>query len=345
MSNFIISLGFINKTLLIPIFYMIINFGIFTYFEFFIYNEAAYFLEGIGTSIGLTLLLFISIRYNNIGTNNKTKKRSKKGPKKNYIKDFTIIFFAAAFYNISTFLQAYSGEIYKGEENSATDLYVNNALEIVFVTLVTYFFLKYKYYIHHFISIGAFVVLSVITDLILDNYSNRNILTIITSLFLVFVNSFNYSYFKYLIEEKYYYSFNVMCIYGLFRLISFLITLPIVLIIQNKKKNHLLIFQFYNLYKTRGLGIVIFVFIFALIIIGALPGLFESLILDKLTPNYVIIGNELGKISRELFTIKGNKFWPILFIIILQILSLLFYLEIFEFNFCSLNKNTKKKYY
>ena len=103
-----------------------------------------------------------------------------------------------------------------------------------------------------------------------------------------------------------------------------------------------MIFQFYNLYKTRGLGIVIFVFIFALIIIGALPGLFESLILDKLTPNYVIIGNELGKIPRELFTIKGNKFWPILFIIILQILSLLFYLEIFEFNFCSLNKNTKK---
>ena len=212
MSNFIISLGLINKTLLIPIFYMIIIFGIFTYFEFFIYNEAAHFLEGISTSIGLTLLLFISIRYNNIETNNKTKKRSKKGPKKNYIKDFTIIFFAAAFYNISTFLQAYSGEIYKGEENSATDLYVNNALEIVFVTLVTYFFLKYKYYIHHFISIGAFVVLSVITDLILDNYSNRNILTIITSLFLVFVNSFNYSYFKYLIEEKYYYSFNVMCI-------------------------------------------------------------------------------------------------------------------------------------
>ena len=96
MSNFIISLGFINKTLLIPIFYMIIIFGIFTYFEFFIYNEAAYFLEGISISIGLTLLLFISIRYNNIGTNNKTKKRSKKGQEKLY-KGFYYYIFRCCF--------------------------------------------------------------------------------------------------------------------------------------------------------------------------------------------------------------------------------------------------------
>jgi len=54
---------------------------------------------------------------------------------------------AAAFYNVSVFLQAYAGEIYKGEQDSATALYVNNALELILVTLITYFFLKYKYLI------------------------------------------------------------------------------------------------------------------------------------------------------------------------------------------------------
>ena len=40
--------------------------------------------------------------------------------------------------------------------------------------------------------------------------------------------------------------------------------------------------------------------------------------------------------------LPGIDRWIILVISIFQIFSLLFYLEIFELNFCSLNKNTKK---
>ena len=49
--------------------------------------------------------------------------------------------------------------------------------------------------------------------------------------------------------------------------------------------------------------------------------------------------------SKIPFTIKDNEGvnrWIILVISIFQIISLLFYLEILEYNFCSLNKNTKK---
>ena len=339
MSNFIFSLGFINKSLLIPIFYMITYIGIYIYYEFFVYNEAAFFLEGISASIGIALLFFVSAKYKYQRIIHQKKKKSSK---KNYIKDYFFIFLAAAFFNVSIFLQAYAGEIYKGEQDSATALYVNSALQIIFITLITYFFLKYKYYIHHYISISIFIVLSIITDLILDNYSNRNIFTFITSITIVLAYSLNYSYFKYLIAEKYYYCFDVIYIYGLCRLITFLIMLPILLAIQEKKDNHILIFQFYELYKTRGSGMIVFIFMFGLIVMGIIIGLLESIILDKLTPNYIIIGLEVGKMPSELFSIKGAKFWPILFIIIIQIISLLFYLEIFEFNFCSLNKNTKK---
>jgi hypothetical protein len=43
-----------------------------------------------------------------------------------------------------------------------------------------------------------------------------------------------------------------------------------------------------------------------------------------------------------IYSIGGTNRWIILVISIFQILSLLFYLEIFEYNFCELNKNTKK---
>ena len=143
MSNFIFSLGIINKTLLLPTFYIIINIAIYIYFKLF-YNEAACLYEGINASIGITLMVFISAKYKYKRINHKKKK---KDSKKNYIKDYFFIFLAAAFYNVSVFLQAYAGEIYKGEQDSATALYVNNALELILVTLITYFFLKYKYLI------------------------------------------------------------------------------------------------------------------------------------------------------------------------------------------------------
>ena len=144
MSNFIFSLGIINKTLLLPTFYIIINIAIYIYFKLF-YNEAACLYEGINASIGITLMVFISAKYKYKRINHKKKK---KDSKKNYIKDYFFIFLAAAFYNVSVFLQAYAGEIYKGEQDSATALYVNNALELILVTLITYFFLKYKYLFH-----------------------------------------------------------------------------------------------------------------------------------------------------------------------------------------------------
>ena len=67
------------------------------------------------------------------------------------------------------------------------------------------------------------------------------------------------------------------------------------------------------------------------------------MIIDKLSPNYVIIAIEIGKIPVIIKEAKDiiNKIL-ISFISFFQIICLLFYLEIFEYNFCSLNKNTKR---
>ena len=69
--------------------------------------------------------------------------------------------------------------------------------------------------------------------------------------------------------------------------------------------------------------------------------------LNILTPNHLVIPFEIGKIISTIVSNieNGNtNFVDFLFLIpfIFQILSLLFYLEILECNFCNLNKNTKK---
>ena len=70
--------------------------------------------------------------------------------------------------------------------------------------------------------------------------------------------------------------------------------------------------------------------------------LLELIILKELTPNYVLIAYALSYIPYTLIVNEEYVRWIILVISIFQIMSLLFYLEILEFNFCSLNKNTKK---
>ena len=45
-------------------------------------------------------------------------------------------------------------------------------IEIILVAIIDKLLLKYEYYIHHYISILAFLICSVSIDLLLDNYSS-----------------------------------------------------------------------------------------------------------------------------------------------------------------------------
>ena len=72
-----------------------------------------------------------------------------------------------------------------------------------------------------------------------------------------------------------------------------------------------------------------------------------------MSPIYIFICYEMGKIPANIIDFVSNDYQirgefkvliliAILILSLLQIITLLFYLEIFECNFCSLNKNTKK---
>ena len=70
--------------------------------------------------------------------------------------------------------------------------------------------------------------------------------------------------------------------------------------------------------------------------------LFQLLTLDNLTPNHMMISYEIGKLVNNLAMSKSKMKWHSIILFVFQFIILLFFLEIFEFNFCKLNENTKK---
>ena len=342
MSNFFISLGVVNKKLLFPLVYIICIISYDIYSLTFEYNEVSLLIAGLGYSVGELFIFFISLRF-------KYKRiisKKKKVPIKNYIKDYLILFFINAFFMFQRLMPFYI--LNSTEENENDDktkymeLFINNSLEIIFITLITILFLKYKYYIHHIISLILLIILSVIIDLVLENFTYADTELVINSIAYVFVNSVMYVYFKYLMERKYYHYMDILFIMGIFDCFLFLFSLVIIPIAQKTKGSYKLIFQFYEFYNESGAGKMILIFFMNLVMKGLMIFLIEMKIVDMLGPSFVYVSYQISRIPSTIMSIEGNNKWIVLILSLFQILFILFYLEILEFNFCSLNKNTKK---
>ena len=347
MTNFIFSLGLINKKLLLPLTYTILYLCINIYYIYVENNEVTLFIEYFGFAIGQISTFFVSNTIKYIRINKKEKKINIK----NYIKDFFILYLIDILFIVYRLLPYHfysdinSNELKEEkdlENKSSMKLFIIDGIEIIFITLITYFILKYKYYIHHIISIAIFVILCIIIDIILNNFKYTDTYTVISSILVVIADTFIYTYFKYLIANKYYYFLDILLYIGSFDFILCLLFFGIILIYQNMNNNNELIFQFFLFYKKNGIYNIIFRFLFIAIIKGFLVGIIEFIIINELTPNYIKIAYELANIPSTIIVIEDINRWILLVISIFQILSLLFYLEIFEYNFCNLNKNTKK---
>ena len=98
------------------------------------------------------------------------------------------------------------------DKDKYKDLFLNEFLAIVEVTLVIYFFLKYKYYIHLIISIIILALISITIDLISGNNNYIATSLVITSILYIIADSFLYAFSKYLMEQKYYYFMDILII-------------------------------------------------------------------------------------------------------------------------------------
>lgn len=245
MSKFIISIGLINKYIYLPIIYMLIYIGMNIFWTFQGINEACIHLESFGSALGHIYVYAISTlfkyRRNKINNINKIEKSNKK-----YFKDFSILFVIITLFFIVDILQSYGLDLGK---DSYIEYNIKDSLEIIFITLATFFILKYKYHIHHFISLAIFTLLTVIIDLILKYYQKINITSIILSFLYILIESVYYTYLKYLVENKYYYTFDIIGIFGAFNILLVIVSFSIEVIIHKVKGTNRLIFYFYFFYK------------------------------------------------------------------------------------------------
>ena len=340
--KFIFSLGSINKRLSLPFLLtlteVIINVYEYLYTLHEIKTNQIMFSVGIGLGTMSSIFIPCIVKY-------KKAKDEKICSKKNMKYMSILIVINLVYYAIFSVSSLSSGNDIN--DPHVQSMFSREALEIIIVTIITFIFLKYKYYIHNILSLIIFCIFSIIIDVILDNYTQGflklGIKNISLDLLVVICELVSFCYQTYLMNNKYYNYWTISFILGTIIFIMNIGALAAALIFGNPNgdpKN--LLNNFLIFIKNCNVGFVILRIFLTFIFKGFMLQLFRVLILDYLSPNHILICYEITRILITLTNSKLENRWYSLIPFVFQFLSLMFFLEILEYNFCSLNKNTKK---
>ena len=330
MKDFIFSLGLIDKKLIWTLIYTISQILRNLINNKYLKDKQHNQLDNIGGAIGQILIILIPF----FTYKNQNKSKEKKCTKKNFLYIFLLLLFDLVFHLI-----VYVNVIVTNAPQNHHDSYfcAKVSAEIILITLVIFIFLKYKYFIHHIISLIIFCIIGVCIDFLLNNWEDnllsKPFLQIIFYFIIILLEIVNYSYQKYMMDKLYFHYWNISLATGLSLFTQTFGSLVSNLIKKDEKT--------INLFHELKPGYIILGF-FLNIIIGFIQYLSRILILDYFTPNHMMIAYELLKIYHVLIKSPSeNKYYSLIFFV-LQFFILMFYLEIFEFNFCKLNENTKR---
>ena len=179
------------------------------------------------------------------------------------------------------------------------DLNAMEGIEIIIIFFVTAFFFKYKYYIHHIISIAIFIILSIIIDIMLDNYKGHDISSLSINFFYILFESIGYCFLNYMMEIKYHHFWNITLILGIIDFLSYTFIFFILIIIKSVNDNNNLMSNLI-LYKEGKTGYIIIRFLFGIFIGGFFGTILELQTLNLFTPNHIFVCYEISKISEIL---------------------------------------------
>ena len=220
--------------------------------------------------------------------------------------------------------------------------FLKQGIEMVFLALISIFLLKYKYFIHNYIAIGAFILFGLINDIILDLYSKSlkvGALSLIMSFIALITDAIYLCYQKYMMEKLFYPYWNVVLVPGII-LFVLITTVLIFILFAGKDSSISLVSGFYKYFDDVPPGIIVGKFLIN-VIFNFFLSTFTILTLYNFTPDYVLISVSLSKFVNFLIDYQSDRYYFIIFFI-LQFFCLLLYLEIIELNFCKLNKNTRR---
>ena len=98
-------------------------------------------------------------------------------------------------------------------------LATKEGLEMVFITIIAIFLLKYKYFIHHILSIIFFFISSTAFDIFNGNFTYKVFkIDIPSNLFLLgsfFAEGGYFCFIKYMIDKHYHHYWNIMLSIGI----------------------------------------------------------------------------------------------------------------------------------
>ena len=339
--KFIFSLGALNKKLYLTILYSLSDI-ISNLLDYAFKNNdinTYQIVDSIGLGLGTMSAIFIPCIF----------KFKKANIEKYYSKNFKYISILVTINLI--YYGIYSASSLTTETSNVNDPHVESvftreALEIILITIMTFIILKYKYYIHHILSLVIFCLLSISIDLILNNYEEgifkKEYYQIILDVLVIICELINFCYLTYLMRIKFYHYWTLTFVLGTIILTLNIFALIIALSFGDPNGERTFLNNLFYYFKEVNPGFIILRILLQFIFKGIGAQLTRMLILDNLSPNHILISYEISKILIVLTNPGLDNRWISLIPIIFQFLSLLFYLEIFEYNFCNLNKNTKK---
>ena len=219
-----------------------------------------------------------------------------------------------------------------------------DSLELIFLCIASILLLKYKYFIHHIISIIIIIIACFFIDFIIGNFPyilDRGALYISLNIILAIIDACDYAYQKYMMDVLFHPFWSLAVTIGIANVIMFGVIIIICLIKGKEeiyKEQNMMLMSFYLYFDNVDKGIIVTKHILNFILTFGL-NLLRVLTILHLTPDYILIS---FAISRIINIVLETKQYACLALFTIQFITLMFYLEIIELNFCGLSKNTRR---
>ena len=337
MSKQFILLGELSKKHLLPLFlalsyltYLLIN-------RFYPIKVKNNIIDLYSNSLGFAGIIIIPYIFK--FTQNDIPNIPKEGEiqKNKYLHYFILI----VVFILYTAAREIPGFLYPGQLSDSDDPFAYIGLEMICLTVVSVFLLKYKYYKHHILSIIGFVICGNACDLLLEYYphilDSGPALMIIKIIGVIFdVIFFNVQ--KYMMEILYYPYWRINIIIGI--TLFCVTTIILIYVLIDKNSDVAFVVNFYKYFEYNA-GLIIGKILLSTISFS----IFTTLCILNIyyfNPNYFIINFQLSKFVLTLIDNDNQKKFYCIIFFLLQTFFLLIYLEIIELNFLGLNYNTKR---
>ena len=347
MSKKIIIIGDLSKKTLLPFLSALANIALNMIIYYFPGDRQNIVLDLYSSSFGMLSVTFIPyiFKFADIDKCNDQFRKKKK------CINYTLLVLAYAFYSITQEIPSRMKASLSESQNIINYLaqgpFLYIGVEMILLTIVSIFLLKYKYYNHHFISMAAFIIFGTISDIILNYYPHmaKYGLLINTFEFLrIFADVIYYYYQKYMMEILFYPYWKISFCIGI--CVSFTATLLLIYVLTDPDKADSkipTIADFYLYFTEVHPGLIIGKQLI-IIVLYLISFSLTMLNIYYFNPNYILISYHIAKVVNNIIDlIKGEpeKLYSLIFFV-LQFFSLMIYLEIIELNFCKMNENTKR---